>query len=983
VQADVRSLLLAAPLHLAEGDLRDVVLESPVGDRRRIDVETGTTVIEVKRDLRRGGVRDEAVAQLAGYVEAREREMERRYVGVVTDGAEWVCYHLAEDGLAQASALQVRGGRDLDALLVWLEGVLATAQDIPPTPAEIHARLGAGSSSHALDQATLRSLYAQHRDEPSVRMKRRLWARLLTTALGSQFVDSDELFVEHTLLVNTAEIIAHAVLGLDVRTISPASLLTGAKFAEHGIYGVVESDFFDWVMDVPRGQTFVRSLARGLARFDWSAVEHDVLKVLYQSVITAETRKRLGEYYTPDWLAEAMVEETIRAPLEQSVLDPSCGSGTFLFHAVRRFLAAADAAGRSTADALDEVSRRVVGMDLHPVAVTLARVTYVLALGSERLSDPERGQLQIPVYLGDSMQWQQKAVEIFTAGYLVIQVDGEDDLSAHEIRFPERLLADARHFDRLVEELTRRATNRTPGSPVPRLSGVFQRLGVAEEDREAVTETFRTLCLLHDEGRNHIWGYYVRNLARPVWLALPQHRIDTLIGNPPWLAYRHMTPELQAKFREMSESRGLWKGAKVATHQDLSDLFVARVVQLYLRKGGRFAFVLPNAALDRAQFAGFRAGNYPDPVEPVHLAFDTSWDLRRLRPHFFPRGASVVFGQRVSDRGRGLPATAEAWSGALPREDASWGIVAERVERSEVALQPMEEEVESPYRLRFRQGASVVPRVLFLVEERPPGPLGLPRGFVVVRSVRSAYEKRPWKDLESREGVVESEFVYPLYLGEHVLPYRTLPPARAVLPWQEGRLPHGEHPFLDQYEKMGPWWRQAEELWLANRSSERLTLAERLDFHGELTAQHPTYQRRLLYTKSGMHLCASLIDHHRAMVDHKLYWATILRHEEGRFLNAILNSAQATQLVRPLMSYGKDERDIDKHIWRLPIPSFDAENELHAELASLAAEVEQEIRGLELDETRNFVTLRQQLRRFLKKSPKGRAIEELVTELLS
>jgi hypothetical protein len=254
---------------------------------------------------------------------------------------------------------------------------------------------------------------------------------------------------------------------------------------------------------------------------------------------------------------------------------------------------------------------------------------------------------------------------------------------------------------------------------------------------------------------------------------------------------------------------------------------------------------------------------------------------------------------------------------------------------------------------------------------------------MAVRSVRSAYEKRPWKNLESREGVVESEFVYPLYLGEHVLPYRTLPPARAVLPCMPGRLLHGEDPWLDQYERLGPWWRKAEELWLANRSSERLTLIEQLDYHGKLTAQSPPFLKRLVYTKSGMHLCASLIDHHRAMVDHKLYWATILQHEEGHFLNAILNSAQATQLVRPLMSYGKDERDIDKHIWRLPIPSFDAENELHAELASLAAEVEQEIRGLELDETRNFVTLRQQLRRFLKKSPKGRAIEELVTELLS
>src|SRR4051812_48834182 len=51
VQADVRTLLLEAPFQLSEDDLREVHLESPAGERRRIDVETGTTVIEVKRDL--------------------------------------------------------------------------------------------------------------------------------------------------------------------------------------------------------------------------------------------------------------------------------------------------------------------------------------------------------------------------------------------------------------------------------------------------------------------------------------------------------------------------------------------------------------------------------------------------------------------------------------------------------------------------------------------------------------------------------------------------------------------------------------------------------------------------------------------------------------------------------------------------------------------------------------------------------------------
>jgi CheY-like chemotaxis protein len=89
-----------------------------------------------------------------------------------------------------------------------------------------------------------------------------------------------------------------------------------------------------------------------------------------------------------------------------------------------------------------------------------------------------------------------------------------------------------------------------------------------------------TMCRLHDEGRDHIWGYYIRNLARPEWLAQKDNRADVLIGNPPWLSYRFMPAEMQKLFREMSDARRLWTGAKVATHQDLSALFVARAVEL-------------------------------------------------------------------------------------------------------------------------------------------------------------------------------------------------------------------------------------------------------------------------------------------------------------------------------------------------------------------------------------------------------------------
>jgi SAM-dependent methyltransferase len=989
LQADIRQLVLTAPLSLTTEDVVTADLETPVGVRRRIDIEVGSCLIEVKRDLSAGNVLPDAIEQLAGYLSARQKETGCRYVGILTDGADWRCFCLPGEAEAgpprEVSAHELSPTKpDPESFLIWLEGVLATARDIPATPLEIRRRLGAGSSAHDLDRDTLLDLFARHREHPAVRMKRRLWARLLTTALGTQFEDSDELFVEHTYLVNTAEIIAHALVGFDLASIAPASLLSGSKFEESGIAGVVEADFFDWVVHVPGGEPFVRSLARRVGRFRWQEVGGDVLKVLYESVITAPTRKRLGEYYTPDWLAERIVSTAIEWPLETRALDPSCGSGTFLFHAARRYLAAAEGAGMSLESSLSGLTRHVLGMDLHPVAVTLARVTYLLAIGRDRLTHPGRGPIQVPVYLGDAVQWRREARDLFSGGNLVIETDDRKQLFESELRFPEELLEDPGRFNQIVEQLTRLAGSRKPGSAVPKLSGLYQRFAVSPAAQKTLDATFRTLCDLHDEGRDHIWSYYVRNLARPWWLALPQNRVDVLVGNPPWLAFRFMTEAMQKAFREYSDERGLWHGAKVATQQDLSGLFLVRAVERYLKLGGRFAFVMPNAAVDRGQFQGLRSGSYkrPDAQNPVAIAFDPAWDLRRIRPHFFPRGSAVLFGTRAEDP-RPLPTEIVVWSGRVPEQNAGWGTVESLLVQSPGKAQTTSDDPTSPWAERFRNGATIFPRLLFFVTRQSAGPLGMPAGKVGVRSLQRSNDKKPWKDLPALEGVVESEFLRPVMLGESVLPFRIAEMFEAVLPRDRDGLMDGQSDRLDAYEGLASWWRRAEAIWEEHRSSDRLTLIEQLDFQHKLEQQFPIQPERVVYNKSGMHLVASRLNDRRVVIDHKLYWATAVSMSEALYLCAILNSATFTELVRPFMSYGKDERDFDKHIWQLPIPLYDTTADLHVRLSVRGAELEAAIGELELVPGRHFAAVRRDIREFIAESEAGRDVEALVEELLS
>ena len=986
VQSDVRMLLLAAGLNLTEGDVLDVELEAQLADRRRIDIEMGRTVIEVKRSLAPQSSLTDAATQLGGYVEARSSCLGQRYVGIVTDGQDWHLFHHADGGLVPVAEHHVDSAApNVDTLVTWLASVLTTEEQIAPTRQAIADRFGADSPGHDLERATLNALYRANRDHPEVAIKRELWAKLLTTALGTQFsADEEDLFIEHTLLVATAECVAHAVLNYPISQLAPATLLRGDLLSQQSqIHGVVEQDFFDWPLDCGEaGRLWVSSLARRLEQFDWATVTHDVMKTIYESVITVETRRRLGEYYTPDFLAEAITEHVVADPLNETVIDPACGSGTFLFHAVRRYLAAANDDGIPNGDAVAGVSAHVFGVDVHPVAVTLARVTYLLAIGTERLAASDRRPLRVPVFLGDSVQWGQRG-DIFASETLNVSTDDGAELFADRLRFPQRLLDDADTFDALVADLAESATNRPRGKEAPSISRIAKRHGLSGADVETVEATFKTMCRLHDERRDHIWGYYVRNLARPAWLAREENRRTVLVGNPPWLAYRFMTDAMKQVFQVMAKERKLWAGGNVATHQDLADLFVARSVEQYLAPNGRFGFVMPAGVLTRDQSAGFRGGRFPL-YKGGHtlVAFDTAWDISPISHRFFPRTACVIFGRR-SDEQSALPNEVERWSGKLPDPSASWADVSPAIERSpaERASINDEEQPESAYKGRFANGANLYPRLLIVVQPDKAPPLGVGEGRRPVRSNRGTYPKGDWKTMDDMTGVIESQFIRRVLLGESVMPYWQRPPAEAVLPLRKGKMMRDDE--IEDYDGLRRWWEQARQLQDKHAKSD-LSLDQSIDHYRKLTSQFPIAPIRVVYGASGMHVTACRVTDEQAIVEHQLNWAAARSVEEARYMCSVLNSTTVTKAVEPFMTSGKGGgRHISSHLWRLPIPLYDASDELHRNLADLGGQAEEFVTGFDIKPSKAHGTMRAKIRKQLAESEVGQAIEESVNTLLS
>lgn len=998
VKADFRGLLSEE----FGADIQSVDFERRVPEvRGRIDALIGRTVFEAKSNLDREWT--DVERRMPDYLADREREEGERFVGIASDGLKWAVFEVREGALFKIKEITLDPEKG-EAFLAWLDGALALKSSLPPEPLTIRLELGQDSVAFRRAAEELSTIWNTLAERPDVALKKQLWASLLKLVYGRD-IENEALWIQHTFLVIVAKCVALAVL--DLSDDDPKRVLSGRAFSQANIHGAVESDFFDWIVAAPEGERLVRRIMAHVRRFRLREVKTDVLKILYESLIDADQRHGLGEYYTPDWLASKVVRHAVDRPAEQKVLDPACGSGTFLFHAIRNFLAEAEEVEFPAERRASEATKLVAGMDIHPVAVIIARVTYLLALAPAL--GQRSGSLSIPVYLGDAMQLSIS--RMLTDKELTIRVpppaagdsqSGQPNGNGGEkLDFPEAFCREPELFDKAIEIMRESSEQGRSRSQVEQgltrmthmhfaaipTAGAYKEPGLTEERVRAITDlgkTYEVFDRLRRQGRDTVWAYVARNLSRPLFLSAAGGWANVIVGNPPWVAFRHMSADLQTRFRDLSKAERVFVGGKLATQNDLSALFTVRAAALYLRSGGKLAFVLPLAALTRGQFEKFRTGIF----ESVRLRFDETWAMDdRVQP-LFPVPACTIFttkrrvGQQMHDR-----IVRRAYSGTLPYRDAPEDIADKRLKRDDAPGDPTEASFEggSIYRKQFRQGATLVPRFLCFVERRRLGVLGSDPSAPFVVSRRSGQEKEPWKNLPGLEGRIEKEFLRPVLLGESILPYRVWRPFEGVIPVTErGEVLTALTAANRGWQGISEWMREAEAAWQANATdSNTLSLKERWDYHGELSSQFPIASLRVAYAASGTIPCAIILSESNAVLEHAVYGCRVSTKAEANYLAAFLNSEVSRQRVEEMQAKGQwGARHFDKVMFNLPIPRFDAANELHQNLADAAVRAEEIAAAVDIPEPVAFQRARRMVRDALKQAGIAQQIDTLVARLL-
>ena len=193
-------------------------------------------------------------------------------------------------------------------------------------------------------------------------------------------------------------------------------VLRAETFAALGIENYGGAELFDWVSDCA-DEEILSGLIEVLRREPTSETPRDHVRSLFQSLVPKQFRHSAGAHYTPEWLADYVLHKLDYGGDSQSrLIDPHCGSGTFLIAALRRAYVGGKVSAPSEWHAL--LSSGICGFDIDPVATIAAKtnllkfISWLISIGQYRIEKP----LRLPIFCGDtiySTQTEPKQTELF------------------------------------------------------------------------------------------------------------------------------------------------------------------------------------------------------------------------------------------------------------------------------------------------------------------------------------------------------------------------------------------------------------------------------------------------------------------------------------------------------------------------------------------------------------------------------------------
>ena len=383
----------------------------------------------------------------------------------------------------------------------------------------------------------------------------------------------------------------------------------------------------------------------------WSeaAIDPEMLGLAFESLMGESERRTSGAFYTPHQLVarvtraalvqalaggvvpahlaecalagESVDEPAVSALRERSstlrILDPACGSGAFLVHALEELSALRSRVGDKRPVAVirrELLARSIFGVDVNPMAVWLCELRLWLSVVIESPERDPQAVAPLPnldrhIRVGDSLAgdlWDDARPAPGGARLALLReryaraTGGRKRTLRRALDDAERAVAIA-HIEVERERCAARRRDLISALRGRDLFGERVRAGTVERQRLASErsrsrELCATLRTIRDGGALPFsWITHFPDIARC-------GGFDVLIGNPPWVRLHRIPPSARAALRDRyAVFRGAaWErgatmaraGRGFAAQVDMAALFAERSLGL-LRTGGTMALLLP------------------------------------------------------------------------------------------------------------------------------------------------------------------------------------------------------------------------------------------------------------------------------------------------------------------------------------------------------------------------------------------------------
>lgn len=933
--------------------------------RGSADTLFNKVIIEFEADLKKSG--KHARQQLAGYLLGQFATGDGyNYTLIASDLIKWEIYYpsieqipllgtLQEHELVlekdEDSSFELTDGNE-EEFYYWLDRFLFKDEKQRATLKRIEVAFGYQSQTFIECFRILSGWFKEAKRYGDVQVSVEQWRRFLSIAYG-KFEGSEETFMVHTYLSVFSKLLAYSVVSEDdyIDDEELQGILDGTIFFKFGVRNFIDNDFFGWVCQdrsFAALKRMFRVISQEIVNFDFTDTNEDILKGVYQELIDLDTRHALGEYYTPDWLCERVLSNYRFEPSDR-ILDPSCGSGSFLRAAVHRLRQ------DNPTISIEELNDAVYGIDIHPLSVQIAKTTLLIAYGKEvsKIKKPMR----LNVLMANTLLTPDGAVGLF-GNEFTVQIDKYKEV------INTKILEDPKQYDEMLELCEQLATDsqskpRITFEAFDKIVSGMVKSKPARDYNESFYKIYLALKKTKEDGRDSIWKFILSNTYRPFFMA---GKFNYIIGNPPWFTYSSIKNiEYQEQLLELANKYNIKpQRGKNMPHLEIAAIFMAHCTSYFLNnnhKKGQLAFVLPRSFYAGDQHENTRNG------KALGFKISQIWDLDGVNP-LFRIPSCVLFAEKAPkaltgdyDQIPGIELRAR-----LPQHNASWEVAKDLLKEQQVIYRlnnlgkatawstQIQTEVQqpNPYKALFKQGATIVPRTFYFVDLANPEIADISTVTTNIMTAKAvvADAKMPWKDV-SLKGFMEGRYLFRTALSRSILPYCIYKPDLVTLPIkieeqdQTIKMLHDLELLYDGGKDAYKWFTNCKNIWEIHRTdkSKSMSASDRINYQRGLESQPLSRRYIVIYNASAKDANAGVLDRQTCDLPFILesvgYGFYTDNPNEAYYLTALLNSQRLNLEIKDFQAKGSfGPRHVHKKILDVYFPKYDSNNDAHALLAT-------------------------------------------------